>query len=122
MQGDWLSPLIMGILVGGLYVIIALGLSLVFGVMRLINLAHGDLLILGSYLSYTIWSSLGLDPILSLVITIPVLFCLGFFIQQFLLRRAYSISGEAPLIIAFGISLILQNFSQIIWTPMSRGI
>jgi branched-chain amino acid transport system permease protein len=122
MQGDLLSPLIMGILVGGLYVIIALGLSLVFGVMRLINLAHGDLLILGGYLSYTLLDKVGLDPILSLVITIPVLFGLGFFIQQYLLRRAFAISGEAPLIIAFGISLFLQNFNQIIWTPLSRGI
>jgi branched-chain amino acid transport system permease protein len=122
MQGDLLSPLIMGILLGGLYVIIALGLSMVFGVMRLINLAHGDLLILGSYLSYTIFTGIGLDPIISLVITIPVLFGLGFFIQQYLLSRAFAISGEAPLIIAFGISLILQNFNQIIWTPLSRGI
>ena len=122
MTGDFLTPLVMGILLGGLYVIIALGLSLVFGVMRLINLAHGDLVVLGSYLSYTIFTALGLDPILSLVITIPVLFGLGFFIQQYLLRRAFSISGEAPLIIAFGISLILQNFNQIIWTPLSRGI
>jgi len=112
----------MGILLGGLYIIIALGLSLVFGVMRLVNLAHGDLVILGSYLSYTIFTSIGLDPILSLVITIPVLFGLGFLIQQYLLRRAFSISGEAPLIIAFGISLILQNFNQVIWTPLSRGI
>jgi branched-chain amino acid transport system permease protein len=121
-SGDLINPLVMGIMLGGLYVVIALGLSLVFGVMRLINLAHGDLLILGAYLSYTIWSALGLDPILSLVITIPVLFGLGFLIQQYLLRRAFSISGEAPLIIAFGISLVLQNFNQIIWTPLSRGI
>jgi branched-chain amino acid transport system permease protein len=122
MTGDLISPLVMGILLGGLYVIIALGLSLVFGVMRLINLAHGDLLILGGYLSYTIFTSIGLDPILSLVITMPVLFGLGFFIQQYLMRRAFAISGEAPLIIAFGIALILQNFNQIIWTPLSRGI
>ncbi len=122
MTGDILTPLIMGILLGGLYIIIALGLSMVFGVMRLVNLAHGDLVILGSYLSYTIFTSLGLDPILSLVITIPVLFGVGFFIQQYLLRRAFSISGEAPLIIAFGIALILQNFNQVIWTPLSRGI
>jgi branched-chain amino acid transport system permease protein len=122
MTGDFLTPLIMGILLGGLYIIIALGLSMVFGVMRLVNLAHGDLVVLGSYLSYTIFTGIGLDPILSLIITIPVLFGLGFFIQQYLFRRAFSISGEAPLIIAFGISLILQNFNQIIWTPLSRGI
>jgi branched-chain amino acid transport system permease protein len=119
---DLLSPLVMGILIGGLYVLIALGLSLVFGVMRLINLAHGDLVILGAYIAYQISVSVGLDPILSLVITIPVMFGLGFLLQQYLFRRAFSISGEAPLIIAFGISLIIQNFNQIIWTPLSRGI
>jgi branched-chain amino acid transport system permease protein len=117
-----LSPIIIGLLYGGLYAMIALGLSMVFGVMRLINLAHGDLVILGSYLSFTLWSYLGFDPIVSLVLTIPVLFGLGFLIQQYLMRRAFAISSEAPLIIAFGISLILQNFNQIVWTPLSRGI
>jgi len=117
-----LSPIILGLLFGGLYALIALGLSLVFGVMRLINLAHGDLVILGSYLSFSLWSYLGLDPILSLIFTIPVLFGLGFLIQQYLMRRAFAISSEAPLIIAFGIALIIQNFNQIIWTPLSRGI
>jgi branched-chain amino acid transport system permease protein len=122
MSGDLLNPLVIGILIGGLYALIALGLSMVFGVMRLINLAHGDLVILGSYLSYFIWKSLGLDPILTLVITIPVLFGIGFFIQQFLMRRAFAISAEAPLIIAFGIALILQNLNQIFFSPLSRGI
>jgi branched-chain amino acid transport system permease protein len=122
MNLEIINPLVIGILIGGLYALIALGLSMVFGVMRLINLAHGDLVILGSYLSYVIWHSLGLDPILSLVITIPVLFGLGFFIQQFLMRRAFAISTEAPLIIAFGIALIIQNTNQIIFSPLSRGI
>ncbi|OGO17861.1 MAG: hypothetical protein A2Z02_00785 [Chloroflexi bacterium RBG_16_48_7] len=124
MTGDsgLLSPIIIGLLYGGLYAMIALGLSMVFGVMRLINLAHGDLVILGSYLSFTLWSYLGFDPIVSLILTIPVLFGLGFVIQQYLMRRAFAISAEAPLIIAFGISLILQNFNQIIWQPQSRGI
>jgi branched-chain amino acid transport system permease protein len=112
----------MGILLGGLYAMIALGLSMVFGVMRLINLAHGDLVILGSYLSFAIWSLLGLDPMVSLVATIPVLFGLGFLIQQFLMRRAFAISDEAPLIIAFGIALIIQNSIQIITDPQSRGM
>jgi branched-chain amino acid transport system permease protein len=95
---------------------------MVFGVMRLINLAHGDLVILGSYLSYSIWTYLGLDPVLSLVITIPVLFGVGFLIQQYLMRRAFAISSEAPLIIAFGIALIIQNANQIFFSPLSRGI
>ncbi len=121
-MSDLVSPLVMGIMLGGLYALIALGLSMVFGVMRLINLAHGDLVILGSYLSFVLWSVLHLDPVISLIITIPVFFGLGFLIQQYLMRRAFTISGEAPLIIAFGISLIIQSHNQIIWSPLSRGI
>jgi branched-chain amino acid transport system permease protein len=116
------TPIVMGILLGGLYALIALGLSLVFGVMKLINIAHGDLVLLSSYLAFTIMTSLGIDPILSLVIGMPVLFVVGFAIQRYLLNRAFRISMEAPLIIAFGISIILQNLYQIVWTPLSRGL
>jgi len=119
---DLSTPLMMGILLGGLYTLIALGLSLVFGVMKLINVAHGDLVILASYFGYTALTVLGIDPVLSLVVGIPLLFVIGLGIQRFLLNRAFRISMEAPLIIAFGISLIIQNFAQIVWTPMSRGL
>jgi len=121
-SGDILTPLIMGILLGGLYALIALGLSLVFGVMRLINLAHGDLVILGSYGAFGLMSYLNMDPVLSLVISIPGMFALGFIIQKYLIGRAFAISVEAPLIIAFGIALIIQNTNQILWTPLSRGL
>jgi len=116
------SPLIMGILLGGLYAVIALGLSLVFGVMRLLNVAHGDLVIFGSYFAYLVITFLGIDPILSLVLGIPFLFLIGFAIQKFLMARAFKLSMEAPLIIAFGISLVLENVYQIMFSPMSRGI
>ena len=116
------SPLIMGVLLGGLYALIALGLSLVFGVMKLINVAHGDMVIIGSYFAYVAITIMGIDPILSLVMGIPLLFLVGFGIQKYLMRRAFGISMEAPLIIAFGISLILENLAQIIWSPLSRGL
>ena len=119
---DISTPIFMGLLLGGLYALVALGLSLVFGVMKLINLAHGDLLLLSTYLAFTLMSSFGIDPILSLIISMPVLFVIGFGIQTYLLNRAFRISMEAPLIIAFGISIILQNFFQILWTPLSRGL
>jgi len=122
MNIDFVNPLVMGIMLGGLYALIALGLSMVFGVMRLINLAHGDLVVLGSYLSYTLLRYIGLDPILSLLITVPVLFGLGFLIQQYLLRKAFAISSEAPLIIAFGIALIIQNAVQLQFSPLQVGI
>ena len=112
----------MGILLGGLYALIGLGLSLVFGVMKLINVAHGDLVLFSSYFAYAAMTMLGIDPIVSLAIGIPLLFVMGFGIQKYLLSRAFSISMEAPLIIAFGISLVLQNFQQIVWSPMSRGL
>jgi len=121
-SGDVITPLIIGIMLGGLYALIALGLSLVFGVMRLINLAHGDLVILSSYIAYALLTYLGLDPIIGLVISIPFMFVLGFVIQRYLLGRGFAVSSETPLIIAFGISLVLQNLNQILWTPLSRGL
>lgn len=119
---DLINTLIMGLLLGGLYALIAIGLSLVFGVMKMINVAHGDLVLLGSYLAYAALSILKIDPIVSLIGGIPILFILGFLIQKYLMGPAFETSMEAPLLIAFGISLILQNLQQLIWTPMSKGL
>ncbi len=119
---DLSTPIIMGILLGGLYAVIALGLSLIFGVVKEINIAHGDLVILGSYFGYVSMTILGIDPILSLVLGMPLLFAIGFAIQKYLLNRAFRISMDATLIIAFGISIILQNIYQLIWSPLSRGL
>ncbi len=121
-SGDAITPLFIGIMLGGLYALIALGLSMIFGIMRLINLAHGDLVVLSSYIAYALITYLGIDPVLGLVISIPFMFILGFLIQKYLLSRGFAISSEAPLIIAFGISLVLQNLNQIMWTPLSRGL
>jgi branched-chain amino acid transport system permease protein len=119
---DLSSPIVMGILLGGLYAVIALGLSLVFGVVKEINIAHGDLVILGSYIAYVAMTLTGIDPILSLIIGIPILFGLGFLIQKYLFNRAFKISADSTLIIAFGISIILQNTYQLIWGPLARGL
>ncbi|MBP1628531.1 MAG: livH 3 [Holophagaceae bacterium] len=122
MSGDILTPILMGVMLGGLYALTALGLSMVFGVMRLINLAHGDLVVLGAYGSYAVLTMLGIDPILGLVITVPLMFCIGILIQKYLMSKAVTIGAEAPLIIAFGLSLIIQNANQIMFSPQSRGI
>lgn len=119
---DLASPIIIGILLGGLYVVVAQGLSLVFGVMKVINVAHGTLVILGSYLAFAILSTFGIDPILGLLIGAPIFFLLGILIEKFLLNRAVKMSADAALIIAFGIALVVQNAIQIIWTPMSRSL
>jgi branched-chain amino acid transport system permease protein len=119
---DLSIPIVMGILLGGLYAVIALGLSLIFGVVKEINIAHGDLVILGSYFGYVAMTAVGMDPILSLIIGMPLLFGIGFAIQKFLLNRAFRISMDAALIITFGLSIICQNLYQLIWSPMSRGL
>jgi branched-chain amino acid transport system permease protein len=119
---DIATPIVGGILLGGLYTVIALGLSMVFGVMKLINVAHGDLVIFGSYFAYALLAHAGVDPILGLLLGIPVLFGLGYVIQKFLMAPVFRISTEAPLIIAFGISLVLENVYQILFTPLSRGL
>ncbi len=119
---DLANTVVMGILLGGLYALIALGLSLVFGVMKMINVAHGDLVLFGTYFAYGMMTLLGVDPILSLIAGVPLLFILGFGIQKYLMSRAFGRSMEAPLLIAFGISLMLQNLQQILWTPMSKGL
>jgi branched-chain amino acid transport system permease protein len=116
------APLIKGILLGGLYVVIALGLSLVFGVMKLINVGHGDLVILGSYLAWAMMGWLGIDPFLSLVIGLPLFFVLGFFVQKFIINRTFRISLDAALIACFGISIVVQGLCQAIWTPFSRSL
>jgi branched-chain amino acid transport system permease protein len=116
------SPIIRGILLGGLYVVIALGLSLVFGVMKLINVAHGDLVILGSYFAWAIMGWLGIDPFLSLVMGVPLFFVLGFFVQKFIINRTFRISLDAALIACFGISIVVQSLCQIIWTPFNRSL
>jgi branched-chain amino acid transport system permease protein len=116
------ESLIMGILLGGLYAVIGLGLSLVFGVMKLVNLAHGDLAIFSSYFAYVAMFSLGIDPILSLVLGMPILFAIGFGIQRFLMNRVFRLGMEPPLLIAFGISIILENIYLAVWTPLSRGL
>jgi branched-chain amino acid transport system permease protein len=95
---------------------------MVFGVMRVINLAHGDLVVLASYGSYAVLTILGIDPVVGLIITIPIMFAIGVLIQKYLMSKAVTIGAEAPLIIAFGLSLVIQNTNQIMWTPLSRGI
>jgi len=90
--------------------------------LKVINVAHGTLVIFGSYVAYAVASAWGIDPILWLLIGIPLFFFLGVLIEKYLLARAVSKSADAALIIAFGIALIIQNAAQIFWSPQSRSL
>ena len=119
---DLAMPITAGILLGGLYAVVALGFSLVFGVMKLINVAHGDFVILGSYLAFAGLTGIDLDPFLSLVFILPLVLVVGFLVQKYLLNRAMAVSADAPVIICLGFSLMLANMFQMIWSPLSRGL
>lgn len=116
------SPIVIGLLLGGLYVVIALGLSLVFGVLKVINVAHGDYVVLGGYFAFVLLTNWGMDPMLTIAVGAPLFFCLGFLIERFFLHRAVRLSADAALIICFGLSLIIQNGIQLVWTPYQRQL
>lgn len=105
----WVDTIIQGILLGGLYALFASGLSLVFGIMRLVNLAHGDLIVMGAYLILLLVTILGLSPFLAGLIAMPVMFCLGWALQKFLLNRTLGDDILPPLLVTFGLSIALQN-------------
>jgi branched-chain amino acid transport system permease protein len=105
----WLDALIQGVLLGGLYALFAAGLSLIFGVMRLVNLAHGDFIVVAAYAILLIAGVLGLDPFLAALITLPVLFAIGFGLQHVLLNRTLGRDLLPPLLVTFGLSIIIQN-------------
>ncbi|WP_299030999.1 branched-chain amino acid ABC transporter permease [uncultured Sulfitobacter sp.] len=105
----WVDTIIQGILLGGLYALFAAGLSLVFGIMRLVNLAHGDLIVMGAYLILLLVTLLGLPPFLAAAVAMPVMFCLGWALQKFLLNRTLGDDILPPLLVTFGLSIALQN-------------
>jgi branched-chain amino acid transport system permease protein len=105
----WVDTIIQGILLGGLYALFAAGLSLVFGIMRLVNLAHGDLIVTGAYLILLLITILGLPPFLAAAVAMPIMFCLGWALQKFLLNRTLGDDILPPLLVTFGLSIALQN-------------
>ena len=105
----WLDTLVQGVLLGGLYALFAAGLSLVFGVMRLVNLAHGDLIVLAAFLMLGLMSGLGLDPFLAALLAAPLMFALGFALQLGVLNRTLGDDILPPLLVTFGLSIVIQN-------------
>jgi branched-chain amino acid transport system permease protein len=101
--------LIQGVLLGGLYALFAAGLSLIFGVMRLVNLAHGDLIVLAAFVILVVADRFGLDPFVAVLIALPVLFVIGFALQYVLLNRTLGPDLLPPLLVTFGLSIIVQN-------------
>jgi branched-chain amino acid transport system permease protein len=105
----WVNTIVQGILVGGLYALFAAGLSLIFGVMRLVNIAHGDLIVGAAYLAWVIVHVTGLHPLMSLVLVIPLAMGFGYGLQYGILNRTLGKDILPPLLVTFGLSVIIQN-------------
>lgn len=106
---DLLNAIVQGTLLGGLYALFAAGLSLIFGVMRLVNIAHGDLIVLAAYLGLTVSTVLGLHPVAALVVVVPVMAAFGYALQRGILNRTLGDDILPPLLVTFGLSVIIQN-------------
>lgn len=106
---EWVNALVQGILLGGLYALFAAGLSLIFGVMRLVNIAHGDLIVLAAYIGLSTTMILGVHPFIALLIVMPVMATIGYALQRGLLNHALGDDILPPLLVTFGLSVIIQN-------------
>ena len=105
----WLDAIIQGVLLGGLYALFATGLSLIFGVMRLVNIAHGDLIVLAAFLGLAMVNGTGVHPFLSLIVTVPVMAGIGYALQRGILNLTLGGDILPPLLVTFGLSIIIQN-------------
>ena len=118
----WIDSLIQGILLGGLYALFAAGLSLVFGIMRLVNLAHGDLIVFSAYITLAFVSLLGLHPFVAAFVAAPVMFGIGWLLQRLVLNRVLGPDILPPLLVTFGLSIVLQNALLETWSADSRRL
>lgn len=119
---EWIHVIVQGVLLGGLYSLFAAGLSLLFGVMRLVNLAHGDLIVMASFLALAVVEGIGLHPLVSLLIVLPLMFAFGYALQRGLINFALSEDPLVPLLVTFGLSIVLQNALLQIFSPDSRKL
>jgi branched-chain amino acid transport system permease protein len=113
----WVNAVVQGVLLGGLYALLASGLALMFGVMRIINLAHGDLAVLGAYLIMVVLDHANVSPFLALVPVLPVMLIVGYVLQRTLLERSLRSGLLVPLLTTFGLSIVIQNLLQLAFSP-----
>jgi branched-chain amino acid transport system permease protein len=119
---SWIDTIVQGILLGGLYAMFALGQAFIFGVMRLTNIAHGDFIVLAGFAAFALTSAAGLNPFVAGLVLLPIGFCFGYALQRFPLNIALGRDPLPPLVVTFGLSIIIQNLLQEIFTADPRSI
>jgi branched-chain amino acid transport system permease protein len=116
------QTLILGLLVGGVYALLASGLTLIFGVMRVINIAHGAFLILAAFLTYSLWDALDLDPLASVVFTTPAMLAFGYVLYVTTVSRIRGAHMSSSVLLTFAIALVLEGVMGMIWGNTSHSV
>ena len=121
-MSEWINTLLQGLLLGGLYSLFATGLALSFGVMRMINIAHGDFAILAAYAAIAVLEPLGLNPFVVMLLIVPLMGAFGYGLQRLVLNRTLGQDILPPLLVTFGLSIIIQNLLLVIFSADSRSL
>jgi branched-chain amino acid transport system permease protein len=119
---EFLQALLLGLLIGGVYALLASGLTLIFGVMNVINIAHGAFLIFAAFLTWTLWDASGIDPLVAILITTPVMFAFGWLLYLTTIGRIRRAPPAATVLLTFGIALVLEGLMGEIWGNTSHSV
>jgi branched-chain amino acid transport system permease protein len=119
---EFLQALILGLLIGGVYALLASGLTLIFGVMNVINIAHGAFLIFAAFLTWALWESIGIDPLVALLITTPAMFLFGWLLYLTTVGRIRRAPPAATVLLTFGLALVLEGLMGEIWGNTSHSV
>jgi len=111
-----------GLLIGGIYALVSIGVTLIFGVVKVVNFAQGEFVMIGMYISYFLATRFGIDPLASLVVTMPTLFVVGVLLQQFLIRRVLALGDMPQIFLTFALSLLLLNVMLLLFTADYRTV
>ena len=118
----WVDTLLQGAMVGGLYALFAMGLSLVFGVMRLVNIAHGDVIVLGAFLGVAVSLGIAINPLIIMVVVVPAMFAIGYLLQRGILNATLGRDILPPLLVTFGLSIIIQNLLLLVFSADTQAL
>src|SRR6516164_4439445 len=116
------QAVINGLLIGGIYALVSIGVSLIFGVVKIVNFAQGEFVMIGMYISFFLATTFGVDPLVSLVVSMPVLFVVGALLQHFLIRRVLALGDMPQIFLTFALSLLLLNLALLLFTANYRTV
>src|ERR1700692_2584930 len=116
------QAVINGLLIGGIYALVSIGVTLIFGVVKIVNFAQGEFVMIGMYISFFLASTFGVDPLLSLLISMPSLFAIGVLLQHFLIRRVLALGDMPQIFLTFALSLLLVNAALLLFTANYRTV